>query len=359
MGGRDVVMAGSNDYLALSTDGRLKAAAAVATERWGTGNSGSRVLNGSLEVHEELEARLAAFAGTEAAMVTTTGFQANLCLSPLLGTSDVVLADQYIHASMIEAVRLGHARMRRYRHNDMAHLQRLLHKADPDAGLLIFTEGMFSASGDLCDLPAIVRLARRHAARVIVDGAHDIGLLGRDGRGVAEHYGQESAVDLYTLTFSKCFGTLGGAVAGPERVIRYLRHEARAMLFSASLPAACAAAALTALRIIREEPERRRRVLASAERLRAGLSDLGFDVTPSVSPTIPVHVGDTLLCCQVWRELLSEGVYTNAMVPPAVPPRMALIRTSVTADHTDAHLDRIVHAFATVGRRLNLTGRAA
>lgn len=357
VGGRRVLMAGSNDYLALSTDARLKAAGVDAVRRLGSGNSGSRILNGTLTLHRTLEGELADFLGHETAMVVSTGFQANLVLSPLFGRHDVLLADRHIHASLIEATRLGHAQLRRYRHNDTSHLGRLLEEVDPAAGRLILTEGMFSVTGDLCDLPGIAELARRHGARVILDSAHDVGLLGAGGRGAAEHHERQPAVDVQTLTFSKCFGTLGGAVAGPRQVIDYLRHSARAALFSASLPPSCTAAALAALDIIRTEPERRRRVLAAARRLRSGLAAIGFPLTHADTPTVPLQIGDALLCCRFWTELFDEGVMANAMLPPSVPSGKALIRLSVTAAHTDAHVDRILEAVAVVADRLKVINR--
>lgn len=356
--GRRVLMAGSNDYLALADDPRLKAAGADALRRLGAGNSGSRVLNGTLTLHENLECELAEFLGHEATMVVSTGYQANLTLSPLFGPHDVLLADRHIHASLVEAIRLGQARLRRYRHNDMAQLGHLLETADPAAGSLILTEGMFSVGGDLCDLPGIAELTGRYGARVILDSAHDVGLLGAGGRGAAEHHDLQSAVDVQTLTFSKCFGTLGGAVAGPRHVIDYLRHSARAALFSASLPPACTAAALAALDIIRTEPERRRAVLTTAERLRSGLTALGFAIPPGGTPTVPLQVGDALLCCRFWAELLDEGILANVMLPPSVPEGKALIRISVTAAHTDAQVDRLLSAVAAVAGRINtISGR--
>jgi 7-keto-8-aminopelargonate synthetase-like enzyme len=265
-----------------------------------------------------------------------------------------VYADRYIHASLTAATQLGQARVVRYRHNDIGHLEQLLKEAGRDEGGLILSEGMFSTDGDLSDLPGIVRLARSHGARLILDTAHDAGLLGAGGRGAAEHFGLQAAVDVQTLTFSKCFGTLGGAVAGPRHVIDYLRHHAQPAVFSASLPAACVAAARAALHIIRTEPERRLRVLAAAERLRADLAALGFATAPGITPAIAIQAGDTLLCARLWKELLNEGVYTNAMVPPATPGGKAVIRLSVTAEHTDAHLTRIADACAAAGRRLGL-----
>lgn len=352
--GRVLVQAGSNDYLGLSTDERVKEAAVEATRRLGAGSGGSRLSNGSLALHEELEARLAAFLGREAVMVTSAGYLANLALSALLGPRDTVIGDRLLHACLIDAVRLGGARLRRYRHNDMEHLERLLDASDPGAGRLIITEGMFSTTGSVCDLPGLAKLARAYGARVVMDSAHDVGLLGATGRGAAEHHGLEGAVDVQTLTFSKAFGTIGGAVAGPAEIILYLRHHARSMVFTAALPPACTAAALAALEIIAAEPERRRRVRVAAGRLSGELAATGFGVVPSDRPVIAVPVGDDLLCFRLWRELFDEGIFTTAMVSPGVPPGQALIRVSITAAHTDAHLERIATAFAAAGRRLGL-----
>ncbi|MGW0200197.1 aminotransferase class I/II-fold pyridoxal phosphate-dependent enzyme [Nonomuraea sp. NPDC003201] len=352
--GRVLVQAGSNDYLGLSGDERVKEAAVRATRRLGTGSGGSRLSNGSLALHEELEARLAAFLGRAAVMVTSAGYLANLALGALIGPGDTVIGDRLVHACLIDAVRLGGARLRRYRHNDMDHLQRLLDASGPGAGRLIITEGMFSTSGGVCDLPGIAKLARAYGARVVMDSAHDIGLLGATGRGAAEHHGLESAVDLQTITFSKALGTLGGAVAGPEEIIAYLRHYARSMVFTAALSPACAAAALAALEIIIAEPERRHRLRTAAQRLSGELSAMGYAVVPSDRPVIAVPVGDDLLCFQLWRELFDEGVFTTAMISPGVPPGEALIRVSITAAHTEAQEERIVSAFATAGRRLRL-----
>ncbi|WP_160150542.1 aminotransferase class I/II-fold pyridoxal phosphate-dependent enzyme [Nonomuraea solani] len=352
IGGRRVLMAGSNDYLALSDDPRVKAAAADALLRLGAGNSGSRILNGTLALHQSLEEELAEFFGHEAAMVVTTGYQASLTLAPLFGPNDVLLADQHVHASLLDAAHAGQARLRRYRHNDMTHLARLLETVEPDQGAIVLTEGMFSVGGDLCDLPGVAKLAAPYGARIVVDTAHDAGLLGPDGRGAAEHHGLQSAVDVQTITFSKCFGTLGGAVAGPRHVIDFLRHRARAALFSASLPASCTAAARAALDIIRTEPERRQTVLAAAERLRSGLVALGFAIAPGGTPTVSFVVGDVVLCCRFWAELLEEGVLANVMLPPSVPGRKAHLRVSVTAAHTTAQVDRLLNAIATVAGRV-------
>ncbi|MCP2167503.1 aminotransferase class I/II-fold pyridoxal phosphate-dependent enzyme [Goodfellowiella coeruleoviolacea] len=352
--GRQVLMAGSNDYLGLSTDPRVIAAATTAAHRFGTSCSGSRLLNGTLTLHEELEARLAAFLHREAAIVATTGYQTNLAIAALLGRDDVVFADRRNHASLVDAIRLGHAKHRRYRHNDMAHLKELLSTADPAAGRLIVTDGVFSMDGDLCDLPGIVELAQQHHARVMVDSAHDIGLLGVRGSGAAEHFRLEEQVDLVMATLSKCFGSLGGVLAGPAEVINYVRHRSRSILFSAAMPPANAAAALAALDIIRTEPERRHRTLDLAEALHNGLRALGFDTGRSVSPVVPVHIGDDMTCLRFWTELFAEGIFTNAVMPPAVPDGQAVIRASLSAQHTDSHLARTLDAFAAVGRRLDV-----
>jgi 8-amino-7-oxononanoate synthase len=358
-----VVMTACNDYLGLSADPRVTSAAAKAVGEYGTSCSGSRLVCGTLPLHEELEARLAAFLGCEAAIVTTTGFQANLALTPLLGRGDLVFSDTANHASLVDAIRLGAAAKRLYAHSDMADLRRQLAAADPGAAKIIITDGLFSMEGDLCRLPELAGLARRHGARLVVDGAHDIGLLGPGGRGVAEHFGLPDAVDLYTGTLSKCFGSVGGVLAGPAGIINYLRYTARPVIFTASMPPAALAAALAALDIIEAEPERRMRVLDLAGRLRSGLRELGLRTAEpgesqgepaAVTPIVPVHIGDEELCARMWGLLLDEGVFAHAVVAPAVPMGRALIRLSVQATHTDDHLSRILDAFAAAGRRLGL-----
>ncbi|WP_240796537.1 pyridoxal phosphate-dependent aminotransferase family protein [Streptomyces sp. RFCAC02] len=344
--GRRLVMAGCNDYLGLASDPRVRAAAADAVRRYGTSCSGSRAFNGTLALHEELEHGMAAFLGREAAVVATTGFQTNLALAALLDRGDVVIGDAANHASLHDAARLGLAAHRRYRHADMAHLERLLAAAGPAVGKLVVTDGLFSMEGDLCRLPEITAIARRHGARVVVDGAHDIGLLGAGGRGVAEHFGLLAEVDLFTGTFSKCFGSTGGVLAGPAHVVEYLKYHARSLLFAAALPPAAAGAALAALGIVRSEPERRARVLAHTARLHDGLRALGYDTGTARTPVIPVRVGESVRCALLWQRLFDAGVFTNAVVPPAVPEGAALIRVTPQAVHTDAHIDTILTAFA-------------
>ncbi|MGW0533368.1 aminotransferase class I/II-fold pyridoxal phosphate-dependent enzyme [Streptomyces sp. NPDC003032] len=355
--GRVVVQAGSNDYLGLSTDPRVTGAAARAVQKYGSSCSGSRVMNGTLPIHVELEERLAAFLGTEAAAVVTTGFQANLAVSALLGRDAIVFSDTANHASLVEGIRLGGARRFPYRHADAAHLAERLAAADaatPEAAKVIVTDGMFSMEGDLCPLPELTALAHRYRARLVVDGAHDIGLIGAGGRGVGEHFGVPDAIDLHTGTLSKCFGSTGGIIAGPAHVIEYLRYAARSITFSASMPPAALGAGLAALDIIESEPWRRSRVLELGERLNKGLSALGYDTGRSVTPVVPVRIGAAEKCAPMWNALLDEGVLTNAVSAPAVPEGECVIRTALQACHTDQHIDRVIDAFATAGRRLGL-----
>jgi 8-amino-7-oxononanoate synthase len=349
-----VVMAACNDYLGLAGDPRVIEASAKALDLYGTSCSGSRLVCGTLPLHEELEGRLAEFLGCQAAIVTTTGFQANLALAPLFGRGDIVFSDMANHASLFDAIRLGWADRRVYRHSDMGHLECQLATADVGAAKVIVTDGLFSVEGDLCRLPELAVLARRHGARLVVDGAHDIGLLGARGRGVAEHFGLPDAVDLYTGTFSKCFGSIGGVVAGPADIIAYLRYTARSAIFTASMPPAAVAAALAALDIIESEPERRTRVFGLAQRLAGQLRALGFDVGEAGTPIVPVHIGEAELCARLWQEIFHEGVFTQAVMAPAVPVGQAAIRLSLQATHTDDHLSRILDAFAAAGRRLGL-----
>jgi 8-amino-7-oxononanoate synthase len=321
--------------------------------RFGATCSGSRLLNGTLELHERLEQRLARFLRREAAVVVTTGFQANLALAALLGRGDTVFADRENHASLTDAVRLGQATHRRYPHGDLEHLDRML-AAARSGGRMVVTDGVFSAGGDLCDLPGLVKLARAHGARLVVDGGHDVGVLGRQGRGTPEHFALEDDVDLVTVTLSKSFGSLGGVLAGPAEVIRYLRHHARSLIFAASVPPANAAAALAALDIVESEPQRRHRVFDLAEVLHNGLRALGFSTGGSQTPIVPVHIGDSTRCLRFWTDLLAAGVFANAMIPPAVAEGGALIRLCVTAHHTEEQIGRIIDAFAAVGRRLGV-----
>lgn len=357
--GRRVLMAGSNNYLGLTTDPRVKEAAIEAVRRFGTSCSGSRLLNGTLALHEELEQRLAKFLRKEAALVFSTGFQTNQgTLAPLLGRHDVAFVDRSDHASIIDGVRLGLGELRRFRHNDLEHLEQLLRESEPDTGKLIVVDGVFSMEGDTADLAHIVELKRAHGARLMVDDAHGIGVLGHGGRGTAEHFGVEDDVDLIMGTFSKSLASLGGVVAGPRKILDYVKHKSRALIFSASMTPAAVGACMKALEIIELEPERRVRLWRNTERARAELRRVGFDTGVSTTPVVPVIVGDDLRTFQFWRALLDGGVFTNPIISPAVAPGMQLIRTSFTAAHTDEQVDHVLEVMASVGRRLGIIGES-
>lgn len=353
--GKRVVMAGSNNYLGLSADPRVKEAAIDAVRRFGTTCSGSRLLNGTLKLHEELENRFAEYLGREAAVVVSTGFQTNLAgMSGLLGRHDIVFSDRGNHASLVDGIRLGFATERKFRHNDMGHLEELLRDAKPEAGKLIVTDGVFSMEGDVANLPKIVELAQRYKARVMVDDAHGMGVLGTTGRGTPEHFGLDAQTDLVMGTFSKSFASLGGVLAGPFDVINYLKHKARPVIFSASMTPAAVASALKALEICIAEPERRARLLDIAEKMHNGFRSMGFDTGVSVTPVVPVLIGDQVKCFRFWKALAEAGVFANPVIPPAVEPGHALIRTSYMATHTDAQLDRVLETFERIGKKLKV-----
>ncbi|HET9158782.1 MAG TPA: pyridoxal phosphate-dependent aminotransferase family protein [Myxococcaceae bacterium] len=353
--GRRVIMVGSNNYLGLAGDPRVKEAALEAIRLFGTTCSGSRLLNGTLTLHEELESRLAKFLGREAALACSTGFQTNVAtVSAILGRHDIVFTDRQNHASLVDGVRLGFAEEKRYRHNDMAHLEALLEAADPEAGKIIITDGVFSMEGDLCNLPKIVELAQKYRARVMTDDAHSMGVLGTHGRGTAEYFGLEAQTDLVMGTFSKSFASLGGVIAGPYDVINFIKHRARPVVFSASMTPASVASALKALDIIEAEPQRRTRLLDIAEKMHNGFRAMGFDTGVSVTPVVPVLVGDQVKCFRFWKALFEAGVFTNPVIPPAVEPGHALLRTSYMATHTDAQLDRVLEQFEKIGRRMSI-----
>lgn len=355
--GRRLIMVGSNNYLGLTHHHKVLEAAQKALLRFGTSCSGSRFLNGTLELHEELERRLARFMGKESALCFSTGFQTNLgVISSICGKDDVVLCDRENHASIIDGCRLSFADVRKFKHNDMGELEaQLVRASDQGKGILVVVDGLYSMMGDLADLPNIARLARKYGARLMVDEAHSIGVLGKTGRGAAEHFGLDRDADLVMGTFSKSFASLGGFIAGPENVIHYMRHHARSLIFSASITPASAAAALAALDLIETQPEMRRRVLDIAHRVRVGLRRLGFRVggTPD-SPIVPVVVGSQERMLRMWRTLFDCGLFTNAVTQPAVPPGLDLIRTSYMASHTEEQIGLVIERFLEAGRRVGM-----
>jgi 8-amino-7-oxononanoate synthase len=353
MGDRPILMFGSNNYLGLTTNPEVKAAAKHAIDLYGTGCSGSRMLNGTLDLHVQLEAALAKFMKREAALVFGTGFQTNLgALSTIAQKGDVIVADRNIHASILDGCLASFARTTRYRHNDMADLEKVLASLQPDEGRLIVVDGVFSMEGDTANLPEIVGLARTHNARIYVDEAHAIGVLGREGRGTSEHYGVESDIDVVMGTFSKSFASIGGFVAARREVIEFIKHHSRAFVYSASLAPANAAAVLKAIQIIEREPERRKRLRDVSAMVRRELGGLGFKLLQGVTPIVPVVVDDEVLVCKFFWELMSEGIYTNPVLAPAVSH--SLLRISCMATHTDEQAERLLESMHRVGKKLKI-----
>lgn len=351
VGGRPMIMVGSNNYLGLAHHPRAKQAAKDAVDRYGVGTCGSRFLTGTLDLHEKLEERLAKFLQREAALTFSTGYQTNLgIISTIAGKGDHIIIDRMVHASIIDACRLSFATVHKYRHNDMKDLERLLASLAPGAGKLIVVDGVFSMEGDIADLPGIVPLARKFGARILVDDAHGIGVLGPNGRGTPEHFGLESEIDLIMGTFSKTFASIGGVVAGAKPVISYIKHHARPLMFSAAATPASVASVLAILDMLETQPELRARLWAVTERMRTGYQAMGYDTGPSQTPIIPVFVRDDEKCFMLWRLLREEGIFTTPVIYPAIPPGQSLIRTSYGAGHTDEELDAILAAFEKCGR---------
>lgn len=353
--GKKRLMLGSNNYLGLTFDPRVKRAALEALDRFGTSCSGSRFLNGTLVLHEELERRLAAFLGKEAAAVISTGYQTNLAtLGALLQRDDVAVMDQQDHASLYEGVMISRCRIKRYAHVDPKDAETVLEAVGPDRCGALLTDGVFSMEGDIAPLPELVALKERCGVRLIVDDAHGIGTMGPTGRGTCEHFGVTDRVDLITGTFSKSFASLGGVVAGPAPVINYIRHNGRSLIYSASISPASLGAALAALDIMESDPEPRERLHANVDRMRAGLVQLGYRVGTARTPVLPVYVGEEMRMLPFWRTLLDYGVYTNAVIPPAVAPDATLIRASFMATHRPEQIDFALGVFERVGKLANL-----
>jgi len=352
--GRRVIMAGSNNYLGLTNHPRVKEAAIKAIEKFGTGCAGSRFLNGNLEIHEELETKLARFFRKEAALVFATGYQTNLgTIGALLGRNDVGILDKYDHASIIDGCRLSFGQAKKFRHNDMKDLERVL-QGTKDKGKLIIVDGVFSMEGDIADLPNIVKLAKAYGARVMVDDAHAVGVLGQGGRGTAEHFGLEDQVDLIMGTYSKSLAAIGGFVVGSRVVIDCIKHTGRSMIFSASLPPALVASVSAALDIIEEQPQLRTQLWKNTHKMLKGYKKLGYDTGTSETPIIPIIIKDSIKTYEMCKLLFENGIFVNAVVSPAVPPGRELLRTSYMATHTEEQLDRVLGAFQKVGKQLGL-----
>lgn len=364
--GREVIMAGSNNYLGLTSDPRVKEAAMKAIEQYGTGCTGSRFLNGTLDIHLELEERLATFMGKESCILFSTGYMTNQgVIQSISSKGDIVFSDKDNHACIVAGTQVSMADTWRFRHNDFKHLKRLLDKAErerPEAGKLIVTDGVFSMSGIIARIPELVELAEQYNAALMLDDAHAVGVIGPGGRGSAASFDLSDQADLITGTFSKSFTSLGGFCVGDQSVIDFIRHTSSAHIFSASMPPANVATVLKCLDILEEEPERLDRLWEISDYMRNGFRDAGFDVWTSQTPIIPVVIGDMYTCFQFWKDLMEAGVFANAVVPPAVPAGQSLMRTSYMATHTNDELDYILDAFRRVGLKngvISSNGKAA
>ncbi len=353
--GKEMIMVGSNNYLGLMNHPRVMKAAKEAVDRYGVATCGSRFLNGTLDIHIELEKKLAEFIKKEAALAFSTGFQTNQgIISTLIGKGDSVITDKMVHASIIDACRLTYGQVYRFKHNDMADLEKILSSLNKDAGKLIVVDGVFSMEGDLINLPKVVELSKKYSAKIMVDDAHGIGVMGKSGRGTCEHFGVEDDIDLVMGTFSKSIASLGGFVAGDAKVISYIKHFARALIFSASITPASVATAIATVDIIQTEPERRERLWNITKKMKSGFQALGYNTGPTETPIIPVMVGNDEMAFRLCRLLREDGIFTNPVIYPAVPKGQSLIRTSYSATHTEEELDTVLASFEKCGKQLGI-----
>jgi 8-amino-7-oxononanoate synthase len=352
--GRKLIMCGSNNYLGLTTHPKVRQAAIDAVKEYGTSCTGSRFLNGTLELHEFLERELATWVGKDSALVFSTGMQVNLgTISALVCRGDYVVLDREDHASIVDGARLGWGDTKRFRHNDMEDLERVLSKIPANKGKLVVVDGLYSMEGDIAPLPELHPICQRYNARLMVDDAHAMGVLGK-GRGTAAHFGMTDEVDLIMATFSKSFASIGGFIAGNADVIDFIKHNARALIFSASIPAANAAAALAALQVMRTEPERIERVNQVGDYMRHNLKELGFDIGMSMTPVIPIIIGDDQRTLLTWKLLFEAGVFVNPILSPAVKQGRQLLRTSYMATHTDEQLAQVLETYEKIGKQVGL-----
>ncbi len=353
--GKELIMLGSNNYLGLTTDPRVKQAAIEAIKKYGTGCTGSRFLNGTLDLHVQLETQLAEFYKKEDCIVFSTGYQTNLgVVSALVRRGDIAITDKLDHASIVDGCQMSYGQVKRFAHNDPESLGSLLKSLPKDAGKLVIVDGVFSMEGDIAPLDKIIPLMKKHHCRLMVDDAHAVGVLGKNGRGTAEHFGVDEDVDLIMGTFSKSFATIGGYVVGAHKIITFIRHQARPLIFSAAIPPTAVATVLAALKIIQSEPERREQLWRNARRLTAGLRSIGYNLGTTETPIIPIHIGDDMKTLLFWRALFDAGIFANPILPPAVPPNRSLIRTSLMATHTDADIDQALEIFEKVGKQEGL-----
>ncbi|HWQ81637.1 MAG TPA: pyridoxal phosphate-dependent aminotransferase family protein [Ignavibacteria bacterium] len=358
MNGREIIMAGSNNYHGLTTHPRVVEAAQKALLNYGTGCSGSRYLTGTLDLHIKLEEKLAAFFKKEACLLYSTGYQTAQGIIPtLVNKGEYIISDKDNHASIVAGTLMAKgilAELVRYKHGDMNDLERVLKSIPLEASKLVATDGVFSTSGTIVDLPSIVSLCKKYNARIMVDDAHSLGVIGKGGRGTASHFNLDDEVDLIMGTFSKTLASLGGFVVGEERVINFLKHHSPALIFSASPTPSSVAAAIAALEILESEPERVDRLLANAKKMRDGLKSLGFYVLDGITPVVPVILGDDVKVFHFWRQLYDSGVFVNAFVPPGVPQNLSMLRTSYMATHEEKHLNKILEVFEKIGKELGV-----
>ena len=352
--GRKMIMLGSNNYLGLTSHPKVKKAAIEAVKKYGSGCAGSRFLNGTLDIHVKLEEKLAKFFRKDAALTFSTGYMTNLgIISSLAGKDDVVVIDKLDHASIIDACRLSFAEVRKFKHNDMNSLDFVLQECG-DRGKLVVVDGVYSMEGDIAPLPDIVRVCKKYGARLMVDDAHGIGVLGKTGRGTAEHFGLEKDVDVIMGTYSKSLASIGGFVAADEDVVHYMKHHSRPLIFSASPPPASVAAVIAALDIIDQEPDRRERLWHNTNKMMKAFKQMGFDTGVAETPIIPLMMGEMERAFMMWKVLNEGGVFANPVVPPAVPQGRCMIRTSYMATHTDEMLDRVLGIVEQAGKKLGV-----
>jgi len=356
--GRKVIMAGSNNYHGLTADQRVKDAAIRAVEKYGTGCSGSRYLTGTLDLHVQLEEKLAAFLNKESCLLFSTGYQtAQGIIATLVQKGEYVVSDKDNHACIVAGnlmAKGAFAEFVRYKHNDVNDLERIISRLPPNASKLIVSDGVFSTTGVIADLPGIVNVAKKYNARILIDDAHATGVIGKGGRGTSSHHGLEQETDMTMGTFSKTFSSLGGFVVGDRAVINYIKHHSPALIFSASPTPAAVAAALIALEIMKKEPERIDHLIANADFMREGFTRLGFRILENRTGIVPVIIGEDTKTFVFWKELFDAGVFVNAFISPGVPPGMAMLRTSYMATHERHHLEQILNVFETIGRKLGV-----
>lgn len=354
--GKMKIMIGSNNYLGLTGHPKVIEAAIAAIKKYGSGCTGSRFLNGTLDIHEELEARLATYLNHEAVLCFSTGHHvAQGVMSTIVGKNDIIFTDREDHASIVDGCRLSFGKVVKYKHNNMEDLERVMKMhADKDTGKMLATDGVFSMEGDIAKLPKIIELCEKYGVSIYLDDAHSIGVLGKHGRGTAEHFGVEDKIDLHMGTFSKSFASIGGFVGGDAKIISFIKHAARSLIFTASPPPASVATVLACLDILEAEPERLEMLHKNTEKMHNGFTSLGFDIGKSETPIIPIKIGTDEDCFAFWKLMFDNGIFANPAISPAVSPGEAIIRTSYMATHTEEELDKVLEIFETLGKKFGI-----